>query len=277
MKKILVTTDLSHNSKAAVRFAIQLASQGAYKLVFYHTDTSFSVDPWVAVTFADIPEPDNKVVDLKLRNFIKMIYRQTGKTPGEVNYIAENRPDVTNAIINCSKKINADYICISTRGGGLIDKLIGSHTSKILREAQVPVFVVPKYYRRIPLNTILYPSDIENIETELQIVKRFAASFDGKISVYHYYYFTQEKQVRNSLNKIKHQFESDKIAFHFKKVHAKRSLLRYLHIDIILAKPSIITFFTRKDINLFENIFKRVTTAEKGFDTKTPMLVFKKQ
>jgi nucleotide-binding universal stress UspA family protein len=32
MKNVLVTTDLSDNSKAAVRFALQLAEQGGYKL-----------------------------------------------------------------------------------------------------------------------------------------------------------------------------------------------------------------------------------------------------
>jgi nucleotide-binding universal stress UspA family protein len=35
MKKILVTTDLSVSSKAAMRFAIQLASQGDIALTFF--------------------------------------------------------------------------------------------------------------------------------------------------------------------------------------------------------------------------------------------------
>ncbi len=36
MKKILVTTDFSANSKAAIRFAIQLASQSDTALPFLH-------------------------------------------------------------------------------------------------------------------------------------------------------------------------------------------------------------------------------------------------
>ena len=39
MKKILVTTDFSANSKKAIRFAMQLASQNNYKLVFYNVTT----------------------------------------------------------------------------------------------------------------------------------------------------------------------------------------------------------------------------------------------
>lgn len=36
MKRILVTTDFSANSKAGVRFAIQLALQTKCELVFYN-------------------------------------------------------------------------------------------------------------------------------------------------------------------------------------------------------------------------------------------------
>ena len=37
MDKILVTTDFSSNSKAGLRFAIQLASQHKYELTFFHS------------------------------------------------------------------------------------------------------------------------------------------------------------------------------------------------------------------------------------------------
>ncbi|MDR6782771.1 nucleotide-binding universal stress UspA family protein [Pedobacter africanus] len=36
MKRILVTTDFSANSKAGLRFAIQLAAQNNYQLTFFH-------------------------------------------------------------------------------------------------------------------------------------------------------------------------------------------------------------------------------------------------
>lgn len=36
MKKVLVTTDFSENSKAGIRFAIQWASQQRLSLIFVH-------------------------------------------------------------------------------------------------------------------------------------------------------------------------------------------------------------------------------------------------
>ena len=277
MKKILVTTDLSNNSKTVVRFAIQLASQAPYELTFYHADTSFIIDPYAAVTFVDIPPTDNKVQQKELIKFVNTLYKQTGKVPGKINFIAESRLDVSSAVIDCAAKIKADYICIGTRGGGLINKLLGSHASRILSESPVPIFVVPRYYRVKPLKSILYPSDIENFPHEIQLVKKFSALFDAAISVYHYDYFSNEKQIKNKLNDIERKFQSEKITFYFKKLSTENSLLKNLQIDIIITKPSIIIMFTKEDRTWFEQLLQSVKTAEKGFDTRTPMLVYRKE
>lgn len=276
MKKILVTTDLSYNSKPAIRFAIQLASQAGYELSFLFVNTSFTIDPFSAVTFVDFPETDTKMQQQSLKKFVHTLYKQTGKQPGKVNYIAENKLDVNQAILDCAKKIKADYICMSTRGGGLVHKLLGSHTNKILHDAPVPVLVVPKYYRMKQLNSVLYPSDLENITTELPLIKKFAAQFNAPIAVYHYDYFTNQNDISEKLSQIEHKFKSEKITFHFKKLKPEVSLLRHLQIDIIKTKPSIITMFAKEDRSWFEQLFQSIKTSEKGFDTRTPMLVFRK-
>ena len=276
MKKILVTTDLSHNSKPAVRFAIQLASQAGYELTFLYVNTSFIVDPFSAVTFVGLPEPDTKVQEQSLKNFIHTLYRQTSNKPEKVNYIAENKLDVNQAILDCAGRIKADYICMSTRGGGLVNKLLGSHTNKILHDSPVPVFVVPRHYRIKQLSTVLYPSDIENINIELPLIKKFAAPFDAPITVYHYDYFTDQDEINKKLNKIEHKYKSDQVCFQFKKLNPEVSLLRHLQIDIMKTKPSIITMFAKEDRSWFEQLFQSIKTSEKGFDTRTPMLVFRK-
>ncbi|WP_417940866.1 universal stress protein [Flavobacterium sp. RS13.1] len=276
MKKILVTTDLSHSSKVAVRFAIQLASQIGYELTFLYVNTSFIIDPFSAVTFVGLPEPDNKKQEQALIKFVQTLYRQTQKPPGKTTYIAENKLDVSDAILSCAKRIKADYICMSTRGGGLINKLLGSHTTRILHESPIPLLVVPGHYRIKKLSTILYPSDLEKIETELPLIKKFGSSFDASIAVYHYDYFTEEEDVNKKLNKIEHKFKSDKVSFHFKKLNPEVSLLRHLQIDIMRIKPSIITMFAKENRNWLAQLFQPLKTSEKGFNTRTPMLVFKK-
>ncbi|MBF4507648.1 universal stress protein [Flavobacterium sp. JLP] len=276
MKKILVTTDLSYNSKPAVRFAIQLASQAEYELTFLFVNTSIIIDPFSAVTFVGLPESDTKIQEQSLIKFIHTLYRKARKQPGKVNYIAENKLDVNEAILDCAKRIKANYICMSTRGGGLANKLLGSHTNKILHDSTVPVLVVPKYYRMKKLNSVLYPSDIENISTELPVIKKFAAAFDAPVTVYHYDYFTDEDEINKKTNKIENKFKSEKVSFQFKKLNPDVSLLRHLQLDIIKTKPSIIAMFAKENRTWFEQLFQSLKTSEKGFDTKTPMMVFRK-
>lgn len=276
MKKILVTTDLSYRSKPAVRFAIQLASQTGYELAFLYINTSIIIDPWSAVTFVGLPEPDTKFEKESLTKFIHTLYRQTSNKPAKINFIVESKLDVNEAILDCAKTIKADYICMSTRGGGLVNKLLGSHTTRILHDSPVPVLVVPRDYRIKKLSNILYPSDLENIESELPMIKKFAASFDALISIYHYDYFKEEEEINKKFNKIEHKFKSDKVSFYFKKLNPEVSLLRHLQIDIIKTKPSIITMFAKENRSWFEQFLEPLKTSEKGFNTRTPMLVFRK-
>lgn len=277
MKKILVTTDLSINSKTALRFAIQLASQTPCELFFYHVDSAYIIDPFAGATFVDIPVADTKIQQKELVKFVNTLYRQTGKIPGKINFIVENRLDISSAVIECAVKVKADYICIGTRGGGLINKLLGSHASRILSESPVPIFVVPRHYRVKPLKSILYPSDVENFSHEIHLVKKFGALFDAEISVYHYDYSTNEQQIKNKLHDIEHKFQSDKISFNLKKLSPDKSLFRSLQIDIISTKPSIVVMFAKDDRTWFEQLLQSVKTAEKGFDTRTPMLVYRKE
>lgn len=277
MKKVLVTTDLSHNSKVAVRFAIQLASQTGYELTFLYINTAFVIDPWSALTFAGLTEPNIKFQKQSLTKFIHTLYRQTDKEPGKINYIVESSLDVNQAILDCAKRIKADYICMSTRGGGIVNKLLGSHTNKILHNSPVPILVIPRHYRIKKLSNILFPSNLENIKSELPLVKNFAASFDASIDVYHYDSFIEQEEIKKKLNKIEHKFKSDKISFYFKKLNLETSLFHHLQVAIMKSKPSIIAMFAKEDRSWFEQLFQPLKTSEKGFNAGTPMLIFKRK
>jgi nucleotide-binding universal stress UspA family protein len=276
MKKILVATDLSNNSKTAIRFAIQLASQGDYELTFLYVNSAFTTDPYAVTSFMQLPEPDNKLQAQSLRKFVQSLYKQTGKKPDRIHYITSNRQDITAAIMDCTKIIKADYLCVGTRGGGLINKILGSHTSKILTDSPIPVFIVPKYYRTTGIKSILYPSDITNITLELGLIKKFAAEFDAPIAVYHYDYFPQKKEVKAHLSQIERKLHSDKIYFYFKKLTPHVSLLQHLQLDILKTKPSLVVMFSKENRNWVEVLFQSLKTAQKSFDSKTPILVFKK-
>lgn len=273
MKKILVTTDFSNNSKAGIRFAIQLASQSPCELIFYYVNQPLAVNAWAQL---DYKESINLSLKDKLEKFINTIYRQAWKKAGKIDFVVDDVSNIDTSIIAYAQKCKADYICMGTRGGGIADKFMGTNASSLITTSPIPLIVVPHTYRTKPLKSILYASDMENIGPELSHIEKFAAPIDAAIAVYHYDYFIEEDEVKAKFKKIADKYNSAKVAFHFKKLFAEVPLLNQLQEDIRKSKPSIISMFTKQDRNWFERLFLSSKTAELGFDTKTPMLVFRK-
>jgi nucleotide-binding universal stress UspA family protein len=276
MKKILVTTDFSTNSKAGIRFAIQLAAQEPCLLIFYNvielSDNSVATDH----NYIELSVLDSEIRQEKLMKFVTAVYKQVGKKEGTVDWVIDNKPSVDESIIAYAQKCKADYICMSTRGGGIADKFMGTNASSLITTSPVPLIVVPHTYRTKTLKSILYASDMEKIGTELKSVEKFAAALHANVAVYHYDYFLEQQGVKSKFNKIADQYRSDKLAFHFKKFYAEQTLLSHLQVDIRKSKPSIVAMFTKQDRTWFERLFISSKTAELGFDTKTPLLVFRK-
>ncbi len=67
-------------------------------------------------------------------------------------------------LVAYATKIQADFICISTRGAGVFKKIIGTTTSALIDTCPLPIFVIPKKYRTTPIQKIGYASDLENHE-----------------------------------------------------------------------------------------------------------------
>ncbi|MEO7978234.1 universal stress protein [Flavobacterium sp.] len=273
MKKILVPTDFSNISKSAIRFAIQFASQTPCELLFYHVNktTIRKTQP-----YQDQKDYKNTPVENKLRKFILSIYKTTKKETGKVEFIVENQAHADKAIIDYAKKYNADFICINSSGPGIFNQLIGTTASKLMTTSPVPVLVVPYNYRRKPINLLLYSSDITRIGVELQSVKKFAALFNSDIAVYHYNELLDKGDFKKDFNKIAQNYQSDKVSFNFKKLNIEFSLLDHLQVDIRKLKPAIIVMFTKQNRDWFERHFLSSKTKEFGFDSSTPILVFRK-
>lgn len=153
---------------------------------------------------------------------------------------------------------------------------MGTNASSLIATSPIPLLIVPHTYRMKPLQSILYASDMEKIGSELKSIEKFASAFDATIAVYHYDYLFEEDEVKFKLNKIADKYSSDKIAFHFRKFYADLTLLSQLQEGIRASKPSIIAMFTEQNRDWFERLFVSSKTAEFGFDTKTPLLVYRK-
>jgi len=276
MKKILVTTDLSTSSKAALRFAFQLASQGNFELVFFHC---FQAMIPTTIHRSQIEDSLQEQVQDQLKSlerFVAATHRSLKNGPGKYRCVVVEDLNPEKAILEQAHREQADYICISTRGAGQVLKLIGTHTSRIIVHSPIPVLVVPHTYRRRTLNKVMYASDLENMDREMPQVLDFAQSTGAKIDLAHFFYTTSI------------QAEADSMQAMWRKKYPAldQVILRQMDLDATFAaqfdavvkkeKPGIAVFFTHTNQTWYDKLFRANRAEAYSFVTKVPMLVFRK-
>jgi len=276
MNKIMVTTDFSVNSKAGIRFALQLAKQTKSKLVFFHSQELPRPTSWSSEKCDSYATVELKKTHARLTQFVNTICKQTGLKASEAQFVVAEGQEVDRAAIDFAKHIKANYICMSTRGAGAFKKLVGTNASGILTTSPIPVIVVPKTYRVSHISHILYSSDFNNLRKEIDKVVSFAKPLKARVSVYHYDFLLPLKEVKMKLEKMAAKHASKSVEFHFRKLRVENSLSHHLQKDIKKSKASLAVLFTKQNRSWYERIFLSSKSAELSFDTKTPLLIFKK-
>jgi len=277
MNKIMVTTDFSVNSKAGIRFALQLAKQTKCKLIFFHAQELPKPTRWSLEKYDSYAAVELKKTHARLTQFVDTICEQTGLKASEAQFVVAEGYEVDRSVIDFARHIKANYICMSTRGAGAVKKLFGTTASAILTTSPIPVIVVPKTYRVRPISQILYSSDFNNLKGELNRVVRFAKPLKAKVSVYHYDFLLPLKEAKMKLEKMAAKHVSKNVKFYFRKLHVENSLSHHLQKDIKKSRPSLVVLFTKQNRGWYERIFLSSKTAALSFDTKAPLLVFKKR
>lgn len=277
MKKILVTTDLSSNSKAGIRFALQLSRQVGSSLIFYHAVEIDRPTRWSDKKFGGYVQSEITHRKSKLESFISDVYKHARIKPGKYELAVDRVSSIQDAIIDYAVGRKVDFICMSTRGAGRLKRLVGTNTSAVISNSPVPVMVIPGNYRAKPINHILYASDLNGLSGELAKVKKFAASLKAKVTVLHYDYLYQLEEVRAKFNKVAASQSTPGIKFYLEQFKIENSLSFHLKNAVKRFNPSIVVLFTKQNRDWFERLFLSSKSAEVSFDTKKPLLIFGKK
>lgn len=277
MQRILVTTDFSANSKKAIRFAAQLASQTDTELLFYNVVHTVTIpSAWNVLHYSAFDTYEIEKHQNKLEKFIEEVYNDSNLTPLNYKCVYDLGSDVGSQIIDYAKENKVDFICISARGAGVLGKLFGTIPSFLITDSPIPVYVIPKNYKITPITTICYASDVENFNIEIKAVLALASSVKAKVKVLHYDYAVHLKGNKERLNDLALKYETDDIMFHYRKIDPIFPLNSQLREDVLAMKPSLVVLFTKQNRRWFDRLFATTTSIDMSFNAKTPMLVFRK-
>ena len=274
---ILVTTDLSTHSKAGIRFAIQLAAQTQSKLIFYDVVELLTPTSWRKEDAMKFVENTIKTGEAQLNTFLEAIYKDYPAPSVKYETVVELGTDVDNLIINYAKEIEADFICMSTHGAGILEKIVGTNASSLVSYSPIPVIVVPRYYHTKRIEKIGYASDFEHIDHEMPIIQSFAASLNAQIDVYHFNYKIHETNTKAVFEAIKNKYTAKNIVFHQPEICLDYSLVENLQRIIDKEKPSIMVMFTQQKDNWVDRFFSESKTVDMSFNSKIPLLTMSKK
>jgi len=274
--KIVVPTDFSTNSKAGIRFAIQLASQNKSTLVFYHCMELLKPVKWTDDQFKTYVNNQLRDVKVQLTTFVEKCYEQGTVAKGKFECVVERGGDPRKCVVDYAVSIKASAICMATRGAGKVKKLIGTNSSGILSTSPIPVFVIPSGYRKLPVTDIVYASDLANVKSELKRVADFTSSLNGNLYVYHYTDKLEDPDTRNKLLKIQNQYTKSGVSFIFEKFD-DHSFAENFEEDLRKSKASLGILFTNQKRNWFDKLFEGSNSAAVSYISKVPILVFAKE
>lgn len=276
MKKLLVATDFSSNSKKGIHFAIQFATQSNCELIFYNVVEIFRPYIWDEIYYDQYELRELKRNQKKLEQFIHDIYKKSKIQKPVYSCVCQVGISASNKIIEYGKEIHADYLCVSTLGQGKLIQIIGSTASELITFCPIPIFIVPGNYKSKPITNVCFASDLDNFNDEIKKVINFSNSIKAVTNVVHFDYLVLLKEKKIKFGKLISKFQSEQVQFHFKELDSLYSLNIHIQKYLVNSKQSLLITFTKQNRNWFNRVFLASKTNDMIFDTKTPLLVFRK-
>lgn len=270
MKKILLPTDFSENAFNALKYALTLFKDQPCNFILLH---AYEEPKGSEGTFIAIKYLIKKDV---ARHFKKLMRKIDGLQP-EKQHTFESRTiygSMSNSTLNVAKKKNVDMIILGTKGAsGLKEKLIGSNTATLLRDASYPVIAVPESATFNGLKNIVLASDFNPISDKniLEPLIETVEHFKSRLMVLHTYEESplnpaeNEKEERIKLSKY---FINIDDSYHYiKNNDPLKGIDQFIEENDI----QLLAMITR-DHRFFERILHVSSVEKMAFHTKVPLL-----
>jgi nucleotide-binding universal stress UspA family protein len=279
MNKMLVTTDFSANSKKGMRFALRWAAQAKAEIVYLHCFQALIPTTLHVSKMEEAIWKQTKGWQQKLEKFVRRLHAQTGLNDADLPHyqcVVIEGVSPTEAIMDYAEAHRFDFICMSARGAGLVKKIIGTNTSVVLTQSRVPVLAVPQNYRSQPVRKLLYASDLENFDIEMEKALKVASSVGAELGLLHFYAPSVMAVAPGELLKNwKKRFPALAEAV-LAQLDSSQGFVGQLEKELRKLKPDVVLFFTQPNQTWFDKIFRVSRTEMFSFSTKFPMLVIRK-
>jgi len=190
MRKILIPTDFSDNSRNAINYAMELFK---YDRAHFYILHAYGDEVYQKSSKADREEMENvkaEVLDQSgkmLEELVKTMKEKSGN-PRHNYYHVSVFGSLVDEANEYAERENVDIIVMGTRGGtDDRDITFGSNTLQVIKYVKCPVLAIPSNYKDIQPTHALFATDymLPYQRRELKLVSTMLRNFTAKLSVLH--------------------------------------------------------------------------------------------
>ncbi len=265
-KNILVPTDFSERAHNALDQAIYLGEKINGKLIIYH------------VYHRPIEEEGGLKLSEKERHIDRQFKDLKKIHPGLSGIPYEFKKELgisLNKFVEVIKREAIDIIVMATKGAKSFDILWGTKTAKVIKQASMPVFVIPDNTSLINLKNICLACDFSTSTDyhKMELLIELAQKLELTINVVTLNRNEKVMSIREMeyREKVIRKLESIKANFHFTyNNNLEEGLVKYCltnDINMIAILP--------KSYFFIESLFHESLTEKMAFRSPIPLLVLK--
>jgi nucleotide-binding universal stress UspA family protein len=276
MKTIVAATDMSANSRPALRFAIRLAAAMNARLLVVHVHYVLRASMWTDGQYQFYQHKTIQVLSNELDAFVKSLRYKLATGPIMIATALYHHLDIVSGIMEFSRQKGADYICVGTHGAGLAGRLIGTNAARLISHSKIPVLSIPATYRQRNFSSVLYATDMVNCEAELEQVVSFAKPLGLTLNLLHLYHAYELPPDKEIIEQSLERKVGYRVNVHYVPRNPDRSLLDDINAALSEFRPWVLAMFTKQDRDFMERIIASSATRQYAFISRLPLLSFAK-
>ena len=239
-----------------MRFAIQLASQTDVALTFLHVQHIMRMTTWNEATYLSYEQSEVARMNERLTDFVHSVCKFLTITPENYQCVVENSPLTDSTIMAYAADHGFDYICISARGAGMIEQMLGTTTANLIGQSSVPVIAVPGNYRTTKLSTVLYASDLRSLENKLNRVVDFAKSIGAAVERLHVNALFGPVTAPEIIGMAVRRYTDYPVTIHLKPHDSGTTFAADIASVVNARNPSLLVMFTTQRDGFFSRFFR---------------------
>lgn len=275
MVNILVPTDLSDLSKIAVEYAIKIVNKLGGTLTLLHVVSL--TQPTRASMRLQLQSLEKELMETAKEDLKIFANEISGKlkTDQQIKFKVVNGASFSDTVKREAKKLGTGLIVMGTRGArGIRKYVLGTNTASVIEVSHVPVLAVPELGDFKSFETVVYATDLKDVERELQILVPYLTEFNSNVHLLHV--TPSLKEVSALEKKVSAIIAKAGIANVVAKVIVNKDIDEAIDYYVTDSKADLLAMFTH-DVTFYEKLFNRSVTRKMAFHNKIPLLAFRQK